>query len=117
MIILKKSEIVSLLLTISAYDTKTQKMVSGLLSENLTLGTKRKLQKIHKEVSKQYQELQKDLEDIEKEVKDEKKKEQELKELMDEEIKIGADKIQFSFLENVSTNSMYDFEIIDKITE
>lgn len=66
-IVLKKSELLPTLLQIAAYSNKKENagmLVGGLLSENITLGTKRVLQKIHKGIHKEYEQFIKDREEI-----------------------------------------------------
>lgn len=120
MIELKKSELESLLLTISTFsppkEGEKQVMISGLLMENLTLGTKRKLQKIHKAALNEYTELTKDVETIRKECgEDVEKLKKELLELFNESVKLDAEPILFSFIEGISSTTNYNFDIIDKI--
>ena len=117
MIEIKKSELEPLLLQISKYDPETKQLVAGLLKENITLGTKRILQQIHKRAFKVYQELPAQIKDIQTECGENKEKlDKELKELFDEVVKIDVEKVKFSFLENVSSTENYNFDIIDKIT-
>lgn len=116
MIELKKSDLFPVLLTIMAVNSETGVAVSGLLTENITLGTRRKLQKIHKKALAAYQELQTDEAAIEKECGEDKEKmEKELKELHNEVVKIDVEHIFMSSLENVSTKNNYNFDIIEKI--
>jgi len=129
MLELKKSELEQSLLTISVYSSvkqgEVQKLIGGLLSEDLSLGTKRKLQKIHKKVYEVYQEFLEDYKKLQEACKtgendkkeaiyDEEKFKKEIKELLDETVKIDIEPIQLSFLENVSTKNNYNFEIIEK---
>ena len=127
MITLKKSELEPLLLTISTYDKTTQQLISGLLKENLTLGTKRKIQKIHKAAYAIFTELTENVKDIQKACEKEEKNDKgeptydleklnkEYKILMDEEIKLDVEQFQISQLDDISTTSNYNFEIIEKI--
>lgn len=115
----KKSELESVLLTIIQYSApkegEVQKMIGGLLSEQITLGTKRSLQKIHKETLKIYQELLTDFKQVNEECKEDKEKlESELKALLEETVKVDAEPIKLSFLDNVSTSNNYNFDIIEK---
>jgi flagellar biosynthesis component FlhA len=115
MINLEKKDLEAVLITISTFSDKGV-LTSGLLSESLTFGTKRKLQKIHKEVYKIYKEFIEDKTKLVEEFKDDKEKlESEYQELLKEKVVINAEPILFSMLENVSTEKNYDFDIIEKI--
>ena len=116
MIELKKSELESTLLSISTYDVKTQELLRGLLKEDLTLGTKRKLQKIHKKVHVEYEEFIKDFKKLEIECKGDKEKfEKEVQELLNEVVKLDCEPISILLIENISTTTNYNFDIIEKI--
>lgn len=116
MIELKKSELENVLIIISVYNKENGLLIGGLLSEDITLGTKRALQKIHKKVHVLYQELLEDYKELKEKVSEE-ELQKETEELLNEIVKIDIEKIKFSFLENVSTKSNYNFEIIDKFSE
>lgn len=116
MIQLTKSDLQPVLLTIVAIDPETGKMVAGLLTENITLGTRRNLQKIHKKALEVYKELIEDDKAIRKECGEDKEKlDKELKELLSEIVKLDVEPIKLSSLDNVSTSVNYNFEIIEKI--
>lgn len=116
MIKLEKSDLFPVLITILAVDSKTGVAISGLLTENITLGTRRKLQKIHKKALAAYQELQVDEAAAEKECGEDKEKlEKELKELHKELVTIDVEPVFMSSLENVSTKNNYNFDIIEKL--
>lgn len=125
----KKSELEQVLLSIASYsipkEGEVQRMISGLLLEDLTLGTKRKLQKIHKLTQILYKEFIEDFKELQKSCKtgddekgqpiyDKEKLEKEVQELLNEVVKIDAEPIQLSFIETVSTTNNYNFEIIEK---
>jgi len=115
----KKSELEAVLLTIAAYsppkEGEQQRMVSGLLKENITLGTKRRLQKIHKLTQESYKELIEDVKEAQKECGEDKERlEKELKLLLEEVVKVDAEPIQLSQIEGISTTENYNFEIIEK---
>lgn len=119
MIELKKKELESVLLTISAYslpkEGEQQRMISGLLKENITLGTKRRLQKIHKIAQELYKEFIEHVKEAQKECGEDKEKlESELKILLEEVVKIDAEPIQLAQIEGISTTENYNFEIIEK---
>lgn len=125
----KKSELETALLTICAYSSpkegETQKIVSGLLIEELSLGNKRRLQKIHKLLQELYKEFIEDFKKLQEACKigendkkepiyDIKKLEKEVQELLDEVVKIDAEPAQLSQIENITTTKIYNFEIIEK---
>lgn len=113
---LKKSELQIALLTISSYDGKTGELVSGLLKEAITLGTKRKIQKIHKKLQEAYKEFLQDLDELRKEAGEDKEKaDAEFKILVEEKVKIDAEPFLLSQIENISTTANYDFDIIEKL--
>jgi hypothetical protein len=117
MITLKKSELEPLLLIISSFDAETKKPISGLLFEEITLGTRRKLQRIHKLVAEEYTKVLGEYTDIKKSCGDNKVKlDKEFAELMDEEVKIDIDPISMELIENISTKHNYNFDLIDKIS-
>lgn len=130
MIILKNSELELTLFTISIYSSpkegELQKLTGGLLSENLSLGTKRRLQKIHKKILEAYNELVEEIKKIREACKigendknepifDQEKLNKEIQELLNEDVKLDIEPAQLSQIENISTSSNYNFEIIEKI--
>jgi len=126
MITLKKIELEHALLTISSYDPKTKELLSGLLKENLTLGTKRKIQKIHKALYTAFTEFSEDVKEIQKAcetgknekdepVYDSEKLNKEYKELAEEEVKFEVEQFQISQIENIPSTANYSFEIIEKL--
>ena len=127
MIELKKSELEQALLTISTYDSKTKELINGLLKENLTLGTKRKIQKIHKAIYTVFQEFVEDFKEIQKACEKEEKNEKgepvydiekfnkEIQILQDEVVKLDVEQFQLSQIENIPTTSNYNFDIIEKL--
>lgn len=113
----KKSELEPLLLIISSFDTETKKPVSGLLFEEITLGTRRKLQRIHKLIAEEYTKVVGECVDIKKTCGDNKEKlDKEFAELMNEEVKLDIDPISMNLIENISTKHNYNFDLIDKIS-
>lgn len=115
MIKLKKQELEPVLLTISIYNKDTGELIGGLLKESITLGTKRKLQKIHKNTYEVYKEFLEDVKKVQEECKEDKEKlQKELKELIEESVEIDVDPAQLVLIESISTNANYNFEIIEK---
>lgn len=129
MLMFKNSELEAILINISLYSSykegEIQKMISGLLMEDLSLGVKRRLQKIHKKVYESYKEFLEDFKRIQENCKigeDEKKEpvyneeklKKEVQELLDEVVKIDVEPVQLSLIENISTVHNYNFDIIEK---
>lgn len=112
---LKKQELESYLLTISAINPDTGKMVSGLLNENLKLGSKRKLQKLHKQLLFSYKEFIEELNQVKKECgEDQERLKSEGTELFNEMIKLDIDPVNLIEIEGISSSTNYNFEIIEK---
>jgi hypothetical protein len=115
MITLKNSEIERTLITIAGYN-KQNVMVTGLLTENITLALKRRLQKINTALTVNYDQFLKDKEDINS-LEDGPVKDKELKTLMDETITLHVDKVSMAAIEAIQTKAVYDFDLIEKIAE
>lgn len=110
---IKKKHIDGVLRTIHSFNGETGAPVAGLLWENITLGTKRRLQKISKELTKALQEYNNELEEVENLEGD--KRVEELKILQEEEVEISAEQVQMSQIESIQTDKNYDFEMIELI--
>ncbi len=115
MIEIKKSELQLLLITIAGYD-KAGVMVTGLLTEKLSLGLKRKLTKLHAEAMKAYQEFTAELKDVNA-ISGNAEMETELKNLLAEVVKLTSEKVSLEMIEAVVTDQLYSTVIIDKIAE
>ena len=116
MITLKKSQIEKLLVQIIAFDPKTQTPVAGLLTENTTLGTKRRLQKIHATLLEKYKEYSADIKKIEEECGDDmERRASEVQVLNEEEIHIDAPRIDSKQLDSIVSENNYNFDILEKI--
>lgn len=116
MITLKKQELEDALLNISSIDPKTNIIKSGLLIEKITLSCKRKLQKIHKQALSYYKELIEEIKQVKEECGDDKEKlSKELIELGQETVILDVEPIKWSDIENVSSSTNYNFEILEKI--
>jgi hypothetical protein len=117
MIILKKKEIQSMLMQIAGFN-KNGEMIAGLLTENISLGMKRRLQKIHEDLLKHYKELTDDLAKLKEQCGEDKEKmEKETNELMDEEVKIDRDFLSMNMIENIQSAQNYNFDLIEKIAQ
>src|SRR6478735_1569533 len=112
MIEIKNSDLKAVLLTLAGF-TKEGKMVQGLLTEQMSLGLKRKLQKIHTAAGKAYDELSKDLKEVAA-LEDKEKQTSEFKTLMDEVLKLEVDKASMEMIEAIVTTHFYDTEILEK---
>lgn len=114
---LENSELESCLIQISLYDKDSGKLIGGLLGENLTMGTKRRLQKIHKVILGEFNEFLEDFKKLDEFKKDSEKYKKEVEELLKESVEITFEPINFSSLENISTTANYNFDIVDKFCE
>jgi hypothetical protein len=116
MIEFKKSELTAVLGTICFFDIKDNRMLGGLLCEDISLGLKRRLQKLHKVVLNNYNEylVQKKEVDL---IKDEEKRAKELEELNNEVIKIDLEKLSLEMIESIRTKANYNFDLIEKFAE
>lgn len=104
---MRKDKIFSCLLHISSFDTKTDLPISGLLFENITLGTKRKLQKIQKELMGFYAEYQEHLKEATE------KGPEEVAILNAEEVTLTSETVSMAMIEAIQTDKNYDFDIIE----
>lgn len=116
MIKLENKDLEVVLLNISSY--KDGSLSGGLLLEELTLGTKRKIQKIHKAVHAKYIEFMGDRKELLEKLKDSPEElEKEFQELLKEEISIDVQPFDFAQIENISTKNVYDFDVLEKIAK
>lgn len=117
MITLKNKELQAVLLNLSSFDKESGKMASGLLMEEMSLGAKRKIQKIHKAIYPKYQEYMKDVAELQTTLKDDKEKLQaEFEILLEEDVKIDAEPFEIKYLDDISTKNIYDFDLLEKIS-
>lgn len=110
------SDIVPILSTLLVYDPEAKKEVGGLLTENLSLGLKRRLQKIRSDTLKHYEQLVKD----EKEVREKATPEtldEELKNLFAEEVEINQEYASLAIIEAIESKANYNFEAIEKFAK
>jgi hypothetical protein len=77
------------------------------------LGTKRKIQKIRKELLRHYEELQSDIKDIKGEPDI---VQRELSILSEEEVDIQSEPFDIGQLDTVNTKRNYDFELLELIS-
>jgi len=111
---IKKSEIKALLINIASF-SKDGKSVGGLLHEKISLGFKRRLEKIRNELIEHHRQMEVDKSAIEACKDCDKAKETE--ELMAEEIQLTSQPISLEMLEGIVSQNMYDFDLLEKIAE
>lgn len=112
---LKNSEINQILMLLAQYNAKDGTMVGGLLSEKMTLGLRRRLQKIRAAILVKHEELVKDAEEIKK--LPEAEQEAEFKKLFDEEVEITFEPASLEMIEAIDTNINYEMTLIEKIAQ
>jgi hypothetical protein len=121
MLTFKNFELSQSLIQIEAFDSKTGQVISGLLTEKISLGLKRKLQKIQGALIEKYKEYQKNIEGVEAEAKlndwDEATKTKEFIELAEEEVTIDLDHADIKFIEAIETSHNYSFALIEKFAK
>lgn len=105
---IKKGFINAVLLTILTY--RDGKEHSGLLLENIPLSLKRRLSKIRVDLLREAQEMQKDFEEV-------KDKPEEIDILMNEEIEINHDFVSLEMIESITSETNYNFEVIELIAK
>ena len=108
MIELLKSELESVLITLNAVNGDGKNV--GLLHEKISLGLKRKGQRI-------FETVMPELERYKKELGECKGNESEIKELNNEVVKFDVSKLSLSMIEEIESEYNYDFRIIEKIAE
>lgn len=112
---IKKKSIVAILTVIALFNDKNQ-IIEGLLSEDISLGLKRRLQKIRNELLKHYEQLQEDLKDIDA-IEDSEQKKKEMDELSAEEVEISQEPVSLAMIEAIQTKANYDWEVIEMIAK
>ncbi len=114
---IKKKNINLILLTILTFDN-TGKATSGLLTEEMSLGTKRKLQKIRNELLKLSTELNTDHQEVINKTKGNAVElDKEVNELVEEEVTLTCEPVVLSEIEKIKTNQNYDFDLIELISQ
>ena len=111
---LQNKDIVPILGTLILYKSESDPTpVGGLLTEEVSLGLKRKLQKIRDAILKKYEELQKDA----KELEGAEDKEKELTELLEEEFELAVEPASMAMIEAIQTKANYDMAVIEKFAQ
>jgi len=115
----EKSELDQVLYTIATYSApkegEVQKMISGLLQENISLGLKRRLQKIQTKTQVLYKEYTEDIKELIKECGEDKERlEKEFDILRKEKVKVDEEPVKMSLIEDISSPHSYNFTIIEK---
>jgi len=113
---IKKADIERILSIIVLYDGP--KEVAGLLTEEIPLSLKRRLQKIRTELLNHHNDLVLQRAEVSEKFKAEDQKEQlelEMKILHDEPLEVNQDPVSLAMIEAIKTKANYDFEIIELI--
>lgn len=140
MIELQNKDLEPLALQLQSFGMKNGNLVPifGLLHEDITLGMKRRLQKIRKAIVEHLTTLQTDQTEIrdkfpiklpakgkqllskkaeQENAENKKKQDAEMEILLNEVVKIDLDKVSLEMLEIIKTEINYDFELLEKIAE
>lgn len=112
----KNSDITRVLIMLAAYDPKTGAIVGGILSEKMSLGLRRRLQKIRNAFLEKHNELTEDLKPI-NEMPEGEERLAELKKLYDEEVEITFDPASLEMIEAIESPVNYDMDLLEKITQ
>lgn len=113
---LKKQELYPTLILLSA-QTSGGKLL-GLLHEDISLGLKRRLQKLAKEVGTLYEEYLADSKEVQEKFKDDETKlKEELAILDSEEVSFQFEKVSIAMIESIKSENNYDFDLIEKFAE
>lgn len=112
---IKNSEITPLLITLVTYNRETNAMVGGLLSEKMSLGLRRRLQKIREALLSKHTELVKDMEEVNKLPEGERNAE--MQKLLDEEVEVTFEPASLAMIEAIDTAANYDMALIEKIAQ
>lgn len=108
----KNSELKALLLMIASQKEENGKIIPlGLVNESISLGVKRRLQKIFKEAHKFYLEFEEDVKAVPE------GSEEEMNKLFDEEITLAQEPVSLTMLEAIQTENNYDWDLIEKIAQ
>lgn len=119
-VVIKKSEIIPLLMQIGVYSQETGALIGGLLSEKLTLGTKRLLQRIQKALQLEYEQFEKERNEVfnlEKEGKTKEEVQKELLDLLNEDVTLEIERLDIKKIEEIETNANYEFSLLEKIAK
>lgn len=117
---IKKSEINSLLIQLDGHRKNGNSVQQvGLLNEKLSLGTKRIIKNITKELAEKWVSYLEDLQEIDKAVKDnpELNRDEEIKKLNAEEFELASEKFDKSFIDGIQSDFNYDFDLLEKISK
>jgi hypothetical protein len=115
---LKNKEVLPILLEILQFKKVDEgsNVETGLLTEELTLGTRRRLQRIREELLEKNKEIEKDALEISK-LESEEERNKEFTDLADEEFTLKSEPVSLELLENVKTKENYDMILLEKITK
>lgn len=113
---IKKRYINDILLQIHTFEIETGKPISGLLTENIGMGLRRKLQKIRKELLAANQEVIEQVNELKERFKDDEPKLlEEFTTLSEEEVTLNADYAMLSEIDKIESATNYNSELIEMI--
>ncbi len=112
----KNNELMGVLLMLAAYDKKTGVITRGLLNETMSLGLRRRLQKIRNAFLAKHNEFMEDLKPLDT-LPDGEEKTTELNRLFNEEVEVSFDPADMSMIEAIETSINYDMDLLEKITK
>lgn len=113
----KKSELFNVL-TLTQFQQNNDGEIThgGLLLEKISLGLKRRLQKIVSLMHPLYQEYLKDRAEVEK-LPEGEEKTKELFDLDNEEVTIDHEPVSLAMIEAIETSTNYNWDLIEKIAK
>lgn len=113
-----KKQIEPLLMNLLVFNADTGVAIGGLLMEKLPLGVKRKLNKLREELVSHHEQLKQDAEEVKATYEgDGVKIQKELEILFNETVEIKGERALMSEIEKIETEKMYDFVLLEFITQ
>lgn len=109
MITLKKHQIEPLMIQISGITPHGKEI--GLLHEKITLGAKRIIKNVLKELVKEYEQYKRDLDEAVKAGN------KEIEILNNEEIQIDNQRVDSKIIETIESETNYNFELLEKLMQ
>jgi hypothetical protein len=106
---LKKEKLYATLLVLDSQRKSGEEVIiQGILNEKITLGLKRRGQKILKAVATHYQEYENDLKECGE-------NESEINELNNEVVKLDCEPLSLQMIEAIETENNYNWDLIEKL--